>query len=283
MLKDLLISMRPQQWYKNFLVFAALVFSKNLLDLELLKLTILGFIAFCLASSSQYIFNDILDREKDKRHPKKCKRPIASGKISLPIAIAFSAILLIFSILISLLLNFWFLMAIISYLILNSLYSAFLKNLVLFDVLTISAGFVIRAISGCFIINVLISPWLILCTFLLAIFLALGKRRHELILLEENAMKHREVLGLYSKEAVDQMLSIATSITIISYSLYTFFAESLEMMLTIPVVIYGMFRYLILVHTKNFGGETELVFKDRALTLSIITWIILVTFLLYLR
>ncbi|MCS7118786.1 MAG: decaprenyl-phosphate phosphoribosyltransferase [Archaeoglobaceae archaeon] len=210
MLKDLFISMRPQQWYKNFLVFAALVFSKNLLDLELLKLTILGFIAFCLASSSQYIFNDILDREKDKRHPKKCKRPIASGKISLPIAIAFSAILLIFSILISLLLNFWFLMAIISYLILNSLYSAFLKNLVLFDVLTISAGFVIRAISGCFIINVLISPWLILCTFLLAIFLALGKRRHELILLEENAKKHREVLGLYSKEAVDQMLSIMT-------------------------------------------------------------------------
>lgn len=283
MLKDLFISMRPQQWYKNLLVFAAIVFSGNMFNLELLMMTLLGFIAFCLAASSQYIFNDISDREKDRIHPKKRGRPIASGRISLSVAIISSIVMLSASLAISYSINFLFLLSVLSYLLLNLTYSLFLKNLVLFDVLTISAGFVIRAISGCLIINVLISPWLVLCTFLLAIFLTLGKRRHELVLLNEEAKEHREVLGLYSKETVEHMLSIATSMSIISYSLYTFFSERLEMMLTIPVVLYGMFRYLLLVHTKNFGGETELVFKDRGLFLSIVLWIFIVVLLLYTR
>lgn len=281
MIKDLFISMRPQQWYKNLLVFAALVFSKNMFNLELLKLTILGFIAFCLASSGQYILNDILDKEKDRKHPKKCKRPIASGKISIKVAVTYSIMIFSVSLATSYLLNFWFLLAVLSYLLLNSTYSILLKNFVLLDVLTISAGFVIRAISGCFLINVLISPWLVLCTSFLAIFLALSKRRHELVFLNEEAKDHRKVLGLYSKEVVEHMVSTAASMAIISYSLYTF-SENIEMMLTIPLVLYGMFRYLLLIHTKNFG-ETELFFKDKGLFFSIVLWILMVIILLYIR
>ncbi|MEM2633737.1 MAG: decaprenyl-phosphate phosphoribosyltransferase [Nitrososphaerota archaeon] len=282
MFKDLIISMRIYQWYKNFLIFAGIIFSKNLFDLELLKLAIFGFIAFCLASSGHYIFNDILDREKDRKHPKKCKRPIASGKISLPVAAISSAIMILASLLVSFILNFWFFLTVVTYLILNLIYSTLLKKIILLDILTISVGFVIRAVAGCSLIDVLISPWLILCTFLLALFLALGKRRNELILLDEKAKEHRGVLGLYSTDALNQMLSVATSMTIISYSLYTFFAEQLTMMLTIPIVVYGMFRYLLLIYTKNFGGETEMVFRDLGLTLSITLWVVTVLVLLYL-
>lgn len=280
MLKGLFISMRPWQWYKNTLLFVALIFSRNLFNLELFKATALGFAAFCLASGSQYIFNDILDRERDRMHPKKCRRPIASGMVSIYAAAVFATSILTLSFIISLQLSLTFFVTVLGYFLLSSLYSVLLKNLVLLDVLIVSIGFVIRAIAGCFAINVAISPWLILCTFSLATFLALGKRRHELVLLKVNAKGHRETLGLYSREAIDHLLTAATSITVVSYSLYTF-TESLKMMVTIPIAVYGLFRYLLLIHTKGVGDEPAIAFKDKGLLLSVVLWTMLIIVALY--
>ena len=169
----------------------------------------------------------------------------------------------------------------ISYLLLILLYSLVLKYLIIVDLLVISIGFVIRAIAGCLAVNVFISPWLIICAFLLALFLALGKRRHELILLGEEAKGHRKILEEYSTEMLDQMIGITSGALIISYSLYTFLADNSYMMLTIPFAIYGLFRYLFLVHAKNFGGETEMIFRDRGMVLSMILWAVLVVLILY--
>ena len=168
-----------------------------------------------------------------------------------------------------------------SYLFLILLYSLVLKHLIIVDLLVISIGFVIRAVAGCLAINVFISPWLIICAFLLALFLALGKRRHELVLLAENAKEHRRILEGYSVEMLDQMISITTGALIISYSLYTFLADNNYMMLTIPFAIYGLFRYLFLVHARNFGGETEMIFRDKGMVLSMILWAVLVVLILY--
>ena len=169
----------------------------------------------------------------------------------------------------------------ISYLLLILLYSLVLKYLIIVDLLVISVGFVIRAVAGCLAVNVFISPWLIICAFLLALFLALGKRRHELILLGEEAKGHRKILDEYSTVMLEQMLGITSSALIISYSLYTFLADNNYMMLTIPFAIYGLFRYLFLIHAKNFGGETERIFKDKGMVLSMILWAILVVLILY--
>ena len=169
----------------------------------------------------------------------------------------------------------------ISYLLLILLYSLVLKHLIIVDLLVISIGFVIRAVAGCLAVNVFISPWLIICAFLLALFLALGKRRHELVLLGEEAKMHRKILEEYSTEMLDQMISITSSALIISYSLYTFLADDSYMMLTIPFAVYGLFRYLFLIHAKNFGGETEMIFKDKGMLLSMILWAILVVGILY--
>ena len=169
----------------------------------------------------------------------------------------------------------------ISYLLLILLYSLVLKYLIIVDLLVISIGFVIRAIAGCLAVNVFISPWLIICAFLLALFLALGKRRHELILLGEEAKGHRKILEEYSTEMLDQMIGITSGALIISYSLYTFLADNSYMMFTIPFAIYGLFRYLFLVHAKNFGGETEMIFRDRGMVLSMILWAVLVVLILY--
>jgi 4-hydroxybenzoate polyprenyltransferase len=174
-----------------------------------------------------------------------------------------------------------FLVISISYLLLILLYSLVLKYLIIVDLLVISIGFVIRAVAGCLAINVFISPWLIICAFLLALFLALGKRRHELVLLGEEAKGHRKILEDYSTEMLDQMIGITSGALIISYSLYTFLADNIWMMLTIPFAIYGLFRYLFLVHAKNFGGETEMVFRDRGMVLSMILWAVLVVLILY--
>nr|QNO53736.1 hypothetical protein ONPGGGGH_00035 [Methanosarcinales archaeon ANME-1 ERB6] len=169
----------------------------------------------------------------------------------------------------------------ISYLLLILLYSLVLKYIIIVDLLVISVGFVIRAIAGCLAISVLTSPWLIICAFLLALFLALGKRRHELILLGEEAKTHRKILDDYSTEMLDQMITTTTGALIVSYSLYTFFVDNIYMMLTIPFAVYGLFRYLFLVHAKNFGGETEMIFKDKGMLLSMVLWAVLVVLILY--
>ena len=281
MLKDLIISMRPKQWYKNLILFVGIVFSMNLLNVQMWLNVIAAFAIFCMLSGSEYIINDILDVEKDRKHPTKRKRPIASGELKKSHALLSTFLMIICGMGGVYVINKSFFVISISYLFLILLYSLVLKHLIIVDLLVISIGFVIRAVAGCLAINVFISPWLIICAFLLALFLALGKRRHELVLLAENAKEHRRILEGYSVEMLDQMISITTGALIISYSLYTFLADNNYMMLTIPFAIYGLFRYLFLVHARNFGGETEMIFRDKGMVLSMILWAVLVVLILY--
>ena len=281
LIKELITTMRPKQWYKNLVIFAGIIFSLNLLNFQMWLDVISAFAIFCMLSGSEYIINDIIDVEKDRKHPKKCKRPIASGKLKVSHALLFAIILIIVAGGGAYLINTQFLVVSITYFLLILSYSLFLKHLIIVDILVISIGFVIRAVAGCLAINVFISPWLVICAFLLALFLALGKRRHELILLAENAKEHRRILEGYSVEMLDQMISITTGALIISYSLYTFLADNNYMMLTIPLVIYGLFRYLFLVHAKNFGGETEIIFKDKGMVICMVLWAVLVVLILY--
>lgn len=282
MFNEIIISMRPQQWYKNLILFVSIIFSLNILNVEMWSTVIFAFILFCMLSGSEYIINDIIDIESDRKHPVKCKRPLASGKLKKTHALIFAAILIIGVVAGSYLINIPFLIISISYLLLILLYSLYLKHLIIVDLLVISIGFVMRAVAGGIAINVRISPWLIVCTFLLALFLALGKRRHELNLLGNNAGNHRKNLAEYSNEMLDQMISITTGALIISYSLYTFFVENYFMMLTIPVIIYGLFRYLFLVHSRNYGGEPEMLFKDKGMLICMLLWGILAVGVLYL-
>ena len=273
--------MRPNQWYKNLVLFVGIVFSRNLFDFSMWCDISSAFIIFCVLSGSDYVINDILDIERDKMHPAKRKRPIASGGLKRSHAFLFASLLIIIALSGSYLINSLFFIVSIIFFFLHNAYTLFLKHIIIVDVLTISSNFVIRAIAGCLAISVSISPWLILCTFLLALFLALGKRRHELILLGQEAKGHREILDDYSIEMLEQMISITSSTLIISYSLYTFLADNMYMMLTIPFAVYGLFRYLFLIHTKNFGGETELIFKDKVMLLVMVFWAVLVVLILY--
>ena len=273
--------MRPKQWYKNLILFVGIVFSRNLFDFSMWFNVISAFIIFCMLSGGDYVINDILDVERDKMHPAKRKRPIASGRLKKFYAILFASILIILALSGSYLINSLFFIVSVVFFFLHNAYTLFLKHVILVDVLTIATNFVIRAIAGCLAISVLISPWLIICAFLLALFLALGKRRHELVLLGEEAKGHRKILEEYSTEMLDQMISIASGALIISYSLYTFLADNNYMMLTIPFAVYGLFRYLFLVHAKNFGGETEMIFKDKGMLLSMVLWAVLVVLILY--
>ena len=281
LIKELITTMRPKQWYKNLVIFVGIIFSLNLLNFQMWLDVISAFAIFCMLSGSEYIINDIIDVEKDRKHPKKCKRPIASGKLKASHALLFAIILIIVAGGGAYLINTQFLVVSITYFLLILSYSLFLKHLIIVDILVISIGFVIRAIAGCLAINVFISPWLVICAFLLALFLALGKRRHELILLAENAKEHRRILEGYSVEMLDQMISITTGALIISYSLYTFLTDNICMMFTIPFVIYGLFRYLFLVHSKNIGEEPEMLFRDKGMVICMVLWVVLVVLILY--
>lgn len=281
MLKEIIISMRPKQWYKNLILFVGIVFSMNLLNIQMWINVISAFIIFCMLSGSEYIINDIIDIEKDRKHPKKCKRPIASGELKTSHALLFTITLAIIGGGGAYLINTHFIAISISYFLLIIFYSLFLKHIIIVDFLVISIGFVIRAVAGCLAIEVLISSWLIICAFLLALFLALGKRRHELVLLGEEAKNHRKILREYSTNMLDQMIAITTGALIVSYSMYTFLTDNIYMMLTIPFVIYGLFRYLFLIHARNIGGEPEMLFKDKGMLTSIISWTALVVLILY--
>jgi 4-hydroxybenzoate polyprenyltransferase len=281
MLKELIISMRPQQWYKNLVLFAGIVFSLNLLNFQKWLDVIFAFIIFCMLSGGEYIINDILDIEKDRKHPKKKTRPIATGKLKVLYAAIFAIILIFVGLYGAYLINELFFTVSMAYVLLTLSYSIFLKNIIIVDLLVISLGFVLRAVAGCLAVNVFISPWLIICAFLLALFLALCKRRHELTLLGEEARNHRKILGEYSAKMLDQMINITTGALIMSYSLYTFLADNIWMMMTIPLVIYGLFRYLFLVYVKNIGGEPEMLFKDKGMLINMFLWVVLVIIILY--
>lgn len=283
MLNEILTSMRPKQWYKNFVLFAGIIFSLNLFNVHMWITLFFSFIIFCMLSGSEYIFNDIMDKERDKIHPIKRNRPIASGKLHVLHAFIF-ATLMVFSALVgAYLINVQFFVVSLAYFLLIVFYSLFLKHIAIVDVLTISMGFVIRAIAGCFAIKVFVSSWLIICTFLVALFLALGKRRHELMLLENGAISHRKVLNDFSIDLLEKMMTIVTSALIMSYSLYTFLSNNTWMMLTIPIIIYGIFRYIFLVHSKNVGGEPEILFKDIGMLTCIILWVISTVGIIYVK
>lgn len=281
MLKEFVISLRPKQWYKNFVIFVGIAFSLNIFNFQMLLNVISAFVIFCMLSGGGYIINDILDIEKDKKHPVKRKRPIASGRLKVFHGLLFAMILIFISLWGAYSINIEFLTISIFYFLLILFYSAFLKHIIIVDILAVSTGFVIRAVAGCLAIKVTISPWLIICAFLLALFLALGKRRQELSLLGKKAKGHRKILEGYTIEMLDQMINIITAVLIMSYSLYTFFAGNIYMMLTIPVVIYGIFKYFFLVYTKGIGGEPERLFKDKGLIISLFLWVILIVLILY--
>ncbi len=284
MFKNLVMAMRPKQWTKNFLIFAALIFAERLFHYHDILLVMIAFVMFCLLSSSLYIINDIIDVEQDREHPKKSNRPFASGKISKGTGIIFSILLAIISLISAFITGkFYFFIITLIFFILNLIYSFKLKRLPILDVLSLSLSFVLRAAAGGVIINVFVSPWLIVCTFLLALFMAIGKRRGELILLEENHAKHRHVLSSYSVRLLDQMISVSTSSILIAYSLYTFTSgKSVALMCTIPFVIYGIFRYLYLVYQENRGDNpTSIFISDRPMQINIVCWLITVLIIFY--
>jgi 4-hydroxybenzoate polyprenyltransferase len=288
-LKALLVSMRPKQWLKNVLIFTALVFDEKLLDTQALLVTFLGFILFCLISSSVYLLNDITDLEADRQHPKKRERPIASGALLVSQARWAVFLLLIVSIPSAYLLSPSFCLIILIYLVLNLSYSRWLKHIVIIDVFVLASFYVIRVFAGLTLIEVTrFSPWLYVVTTLLALYIGLGKRRAELTLLSSDARAHRKVLDGYSIPLLDQYITIVSATTIVAYSLYTFSAPNLPannaMMLTIPFAIYGILRYLYLVQTNQGGGAPEEeLYSDRPLQITIVLWGLVVLFILYLN
>jgi len=268
--------LRPKQWTKNLLLFAALLFSFEEIRTETILATLLGFILFSLVAGCVYILNDFVDRDRDRQHPVKKYRPMASGQVNPTHALLFGIILLILSVGTAFMMNPLFGVLCIVYFLLNVSYSFVLKHLVILDMMTIAAGFVLRAIAGGVLIQVPFTPWFLICTMLLSLFLAIGKRRNELTLLEGNTGSHRKVLDNYSITLLDQFNTIVTTAMIISYSLFTFTSDrTIHLMWTIPLVIYGMFRYLYLIHMKNQGGSPDRVlFEDKPILITVILYVI---------
>jgi 4-hydroxybenzoate polyprenyltransferase len=283
-------SMRPAQWTKNLFVFAALVFAQKFFSGPLLLRTAGAFLAFCLISGAFYIFNDLRDREEDRAHPKKSQRPIAKGEIRPPEAMALFMVLAAIALSAAFFLQRGFFLAVLVYFFLQVAYSLKLKQVVILDIFVIAAGFVIRVVAGGLVIAVPISSWLLICTTLLALLLSMGKRRHELVFLEDKAAEHRPILKEYSAYLLDQMIAVVTASTLIAYCLYTISQETVEkfgtahLVWTAPFVLYGIFRYLYLVHLKGKGGSPEeFILQDKPMLLNILLWIGAVIIVLYLR
>lgn len=277
----LLKAMRPKQWTKNVLLFAGLIFALEFTNPISIGRALAGFVLFCVYSSAVYIMNDVRDREKDKLNARTRNRPIASGALKPGAAIAAVAVMLPIALVLGFLLNPWFFVVAVVYMAKDVGYSFGLKNVVILDVFLIAVGFTLRAAAGALAIQVEISPWLYVVTTLGALFLALNKRKHEVLLLGGSAASHRPVLGEYSAALIDEMISVVTASTIMAYSLYTFTAENLPtrlrenhlMMLTIPFALYGIFRYLYLVYQRNEGSSPEeALFRDKPLLISVVLW-----------
>lgn len=284
----LIRSVRPRQWSKNLILFAGLIFSKSLMDFHLALTALLAFLLFCLASGAIYLLNDVIDIEQDRAHPNKRLRAIASGQVNTGLAVGAAIILGLLSLGLGLYLDRGFGYVLAAYLALMVLYSVWLKRVVILDVLAIALGFVLRAVAGGVVVHVEVSSWLLVCTVLLALFLGLGKRRHELVLMEDSAGEHRQILKDYSPYLLDQMIAVVTASTVVAYALYTMSSETVtkfgtrNLEFTIPFVLYGIFRYLYLIHQKKVGGSPERVLlSDRPLLLDIALWAITVGVILY--
>ncbi|RJP48526.1 MAG: decaprenyl-phosphate phosphoribosyltransferase [Anaerolineaceae bacterium] len=278
MLSALFKTMRPRQWTKNIFIFAALVFDKQLLNVDSFLRTLAGFALFCLISSSVYIFNDIADVEADRKHPEKKNRPIPSGKLPVNIAWIAGIVLVAMTFAASWFLAPGFETVVVIYFLLNMAYTKWLKHIPILDVLVIAAGFVLRVHAGVTLISVeRFSPWLYVVMTLLSLFLGFGKRRAELALLAHGAGSHRKVLDGYTLPLIDQYIMIVSGTTIVAYSLYTFSAPNVpdnhSMMLTIPFVVYAIFRYLYLIQVEQAGGAPEeILLSDRPFQIAMILW-----------
>ncbi|HEY5533850.1 MAG TPA: decaprenyl-phosphate phosphoribosyltransferase [Ignavibacteria bacterium] len=280
---------RVRQWIKNFFCFAPILFAGQLLNTELFTKNILAFLAFCAVSSSVYIINDIIDVEADRAHKKKRFRPIASGEISIKHAVIILIIIIAITVLLSALINIYFVITVAAYFIINLLYSIKVKHVVILDVFFISLGFMLRLIGGAAAIHVSLSSWMILTAIFISLFLAISKRRAELSQIEQdNLDKQRKVLNYYGIEFTDQMNTIAATGTIICYALYTVSEKAVStfhtenLIYTTPFVIYGIFRYLYLIHQKNLGeSPTQIVTKDIPIMLNTLIWLIVSVFIIY--
>jgi len=285
--RALLVSVRPHQWTKNLVVLVALGFSKHLFDADAVLRALAAFVVFCALSGAVYVANDLVDAGRDRAHPVKRLRPIASGALPLPVARAAFAVLAVLGLLASWALGPAFLLCAFAYLGLNVAYTFGLKNVVILDVLAVALGFVLRAVAGAVAIQVVFSEWLIVCTLLLALFLSLAKRRHELVTLDD-AAGHRSILAEYSPYLLDQMTAVVTASCLMAYAFYTLAPETVEkyrtdrLALTIPFVIYGIFRYLYLVHRKEQGGSpTDVLLTDRPLLAATVLWGLVVVLIVY--
>ena len=287
-LRAVWLSLRPHQWTKNLVVFAAPALSKHLFERGPLEKSVLGFVIFCALSGTVYLLNDVADLERDRLHPLKRLRPIASGALSSRTAVALALMLGMGSLGLSVPLGLPFLLCAALYLTLNVLYSFRLKEIVILDVLSVSFGFVLRAVAGGKAIGVEVSDWLLVCTLLLALFLALAKRRHELVSLSTSATGHRKILAEYSPYLLDQMISVVTASCLTAYAFYTMAPDTVQkyrterLAWTIPFVIYGIFRYLYLVHQKEKGGSpTDILVTDRPLLLNVFLWALALLWIVY--
>ena len=276
---SLIISIRPKHWIKNLFIFAPLLFSKQILDISSVVKATLGFLIFCMVASAIYLFNDVKDKEEDRRHPLKQFRPIASGGLPVSVAISTAIALGSLGLIFAFILNRNFFLIVSAYVILQILYNQFLKHIVILDVFCVAAGFFVRVVAGAFAVPVAVSYWLIICTIMLSLFLALAKRRHEQELLGEEAVNHRKILSEYSPYFLDQMIGVVTAATLISYILYTVSPETVAkfgthgLIGTFPFVLYGIFCYLYLIHQKRLGGNPETLFlTDRPLLVNTVLW-----------
>ncbi|MGA2090341.1 MAG: decaprenyl-phosphate phosphoribosyltransferase [Endomicrobiales bacterium] len=287
-MKHLIISLRPRQWIKNLFLLAGILFSRHLFDPAFLEVVISAFVVFCLLSGAVYLLNDVKDIENDKNHPRKSLRPIAADLLSKKAALVSFYVITALSLGVAFLLGMPFFLTAVGYFILQVAYTLFLKDMVILDVFSIAAGFVLRVIAGAVVINVVISPWLVICTTLLALFLGLSKRRHEIETLLETAHTHRTVLQSYSTYLLDQMIGVVTASAVVCYALYTMAPETVarfntrNLLFTIPFVLYGIFRYLFLIHKKGEGGNPETVLTaDLPLLIDIVLWALTAGFIIY--
>jgi 4-hydroxybenzoate polyprenyltransferase len=287
MLGAVLLSLRPQQWVKNLFVFGGLIFAQRLFTPSVWP-ALGAFAIFCGLSGAMYLLNDVADLEKDRLHPEKRHRPIAAGRLQPGGAVVIAVLIIVLSLGLGAWLAPRFALAGLAYVALLGAYSVWFKHMVIVDVLVVAIGFVLRAVAGALAIDVAISGWLLICTVLLALFLALGKRRHEVLTLEESATRHRPILAEYSAGLLDQMIAVVTASTVTAYALYTMSPETVAkfhthlLPVTLPFVLYGIFRYLYLLYHRRLGGNpSEIVLHDRALLINTGLWLLTVLLIIY--
>ncbi len=294
MLRNLIATMRPDQWTKNLVLYAGLVFAGGMGDPALVKLALQGFFVFCLLSSASYILNDLIDVQRDREHPDKKNRPLASGELPVGVAVSAATVMAAAALVWAFRLHPSFAHVAAAYLALNVLYSLALRRMVILDVMAIAIGFVLRAVASVEVLlgaapGIELSPWLLVCTFFLALFLGLGKRRHEVMLLGDAAGEHRPALKAYPPVLVDAFIGVVTASTVVSYAIYAIWPGTVEkvgsanLVYTVPFVVYGVFRYLYLIYTTPAGGgkPSRSLVTDAPLAINILLWIVAVVVVIY--